>query len=159
MTTTTTSTTSSVLDRIRNGEPTVTRHRLLLGESDDPARRGDKTVIAFSACTYYCPDWATLARCAEAIEESDRRLRARPDELMLWDWDTTWMQLDNPANPTEGGGTILLGVAWYDRPFFDDRAGAWFGAMHQRIYKQIGVPMEEISVQHFLAADQAVWKP
>jgi hypothetical protein len=45
-------------------------------------------------------------------------------------------------------------VAWYDRAFFDDRAGAWFGAMHQRIYKQIGVPMEEITVQHFLAGSR-----
>jgi hypothetical protein len=49
-------------------------------------------------------------------------------------------------------------TAWYDRAFFDDRAGAWFGAMHQRIYKQIGVPMEAITVQHFLAADRAVWR-
>ncbi|GAA0911031.1 hypothetical protein [Virgisporangium aurantiacum] len=80
------------------------------------------------------------ANRGDAIEEPDRRLQARPDELMLWDWDTTWVQLDNPADPTASGGTIHLGVAWYDREFYDDRAGAWFGALHQRNQKQIGVP-------------------
>ncbi|MEU3455297.1 hypothetical protein ABZ671_17125 [Micromonospora sp. NPDC006766] len=152
-------TTRSVLDLIKAGEQPVTRIRVLIGESDDPERRGDKKVVAFSDCRYYCPDWATLEKCVAAIKDSDDRLRARPEELMLWDWDSTWLQLDNPTNPTEGGGTIFLGVAWYSQEFFDDRAGAWFGYMHQRIYKQIGVPLEEISVQHFLTAEKAAWKP
>ena len=144
----------SLLDIIQTGE---TRIKILTGESDDPARRGDKTVVAFSACTYYCPDWATLERCFLAIRESDERLRARPDDMMLWDWDNTWMRLDNPAEPTEGGGTIYLGVAWYNPEFFDDRSGAWFGVMHKRIYQQIGVPLEEVRVEHFLAARNATW--
>ncbi|WP_406209408.1 hypothetical protein OH807_38710 [Kitasatospora sp. NBC_01560] len=53
-----------------------------------------------------------------------------------------------PGNPG-GGGTVLLGVAWYDRAFFDDRRDAWFGAMHQRIHKDPGIPLEDITVTHW----------
>lgn len=106
-----------------------------------------------------CPDWATLEKCVEAIRVSDERLRARPDELMLWDWDTTWVQFDNQDNPMAGGGLVFLGVAWYSPEFFDERSGAWFGMMHKRIYQQIGVPLGEVTVQHFLAAERAAWKP
>jgi hypothetical protein len=147
-------TTKSVLDLIEAGKKPVTRIRVLIGESDDPTRRGDKKVVAWSDCRYYCPDRATLEKCIEHLKDSDERLRARPEDQMLWDWDTTWMQYDEPGNPNSGG-MIFLGVAWYDRAFFDDRSGAWFGAMHTRLYKTIGVPLEQITVQHFLAAEQA----
>ncbi|MGH8895529.1 MAG: hypothetical protein ACRDZ4_00570 [Egibacteraceae bacterium] len=34
--------------------PTVTRVRVLVGEDDDDARRGDKKLVAWSECAYYC---------------------------------------------------------------------------------------------------------
>ncbi|MEV0318150.1 hypothetical protein ACIBKX_07790 [Streptomyces sp. NPDC050658] len=124
-----------------------TRVRVLNGEDTDAARRGDKKVLIRSDCTYYCPDEVTLRRCVEALEESDRRLRERPEELMLWDWQATSVELekDNP----NGGGTVFLGVAWYDEEFFADRRDAWFGAMHRRIYADLGIPLEDISVTHW----------
>ena len=105
------------------GEP-VTRIRVLTGEDDDGTRRGTKTVIARSESRYYCPDAATVARCIEALRDSDERLRSRPEELMLWDWESTYLEpeLDNPA----GGGTVLLGVAWYDPS--STRTGARHGS-------------------------------
>ncbi|WP_435108047.1 hypothetical protein [Nocardiopsis synnemataformans] len=122
----------------------VTRVRVLVGEDGDADRRGDKAPIAFSDCRYYCPDQATARRVIEALRESDERLRSRPEELMLWDWQNTYWEAeaDNPS----GGGTVLLGVAWYDEAFYNDRRGAWFGRMHERIYTQLGVPMENITV-------------
>ncbi|MEU6628487.1 hypothetical protein ABZ905_09345 [Streptomyces parvus] len=124
-----------------------TRVRVLNGEDTDADRRGDKKSVARSECTYYCPDKATARRCIDALEESDRRLRERPEELMLWDWQATYFEAeqDNP----NGGGTVILGVAWYDQEFFDDRRDAWFGTMHQRIYQQLGIPMENIEVSHW----------
>lgn len=122
----------------------VTRVRVLVGEDDDPARRGDKHLLAWSDCRYYCPDETTVQRCVEAIRESDERLRARPEELMLWDWQSTYYQAD-PDNKA-GGGTIILGVAWYDEEFYEDRRDAWFGAMHKRAYAKIGVPLENVEV-------------
>ncbi|WBP92024.1 hypothetical protein [Kitasatospora cathayae] len=66
---------------------------------------------------------------------------------MLWDWQCTYWEPE-PGNPN-GGGTVLLGVAWYDPAFFADRRDAWFGAMHQRIYQQLGIPLEDITVTHW----------
>jgi hypothetical protein len=126
----------------------VTRIRVLTGEDDDSARRGAKTVIARSDCRYYCPDAATAARCIQALRESDERLRSRPEEMMLWDWGSTYYEKD-PGNPA-GGGTVLLGVAWYDLEFYRDRREAWLGAMHKRAYARIGVALEDITVTHWV---------
>ncbi|MFG2943500.1 hypothetical protein [Streptomyces sp. NPDC048282] len=125
-----------------------TRVRVLVGEDADAGRRGDKQVIARSDCAYYCPDEATARRCIESLKESDERLRSRPDELMLWDWASTYFEpeQDNP----NGGGTVLLGVAWYDQEFFDERRDAWFGRMHREIYLKLGIPLENITVDHWV---------
>ena len=125
----------------------VTRVRVLTGEDVDAARRNGKTPIARSECVYYCPDAATAERCIQSLRESDERLRSRPEEQMLWDWESTYWEAE--ADNPNGGGSVLLGVAWYEQAFFDDRRGAWFGAMHQRIYKDLGIPMENITVTHW----------
>jgi hypothetical protein len=124
-----------------------TRVRVLTGEDADPERRGEKKPIARSDCSYYCPDEDTARLCIQALKESDERLRSRPEELMLWDWKCTYFEpeQDNP----NGGGTVLLGVAWYDQAFFDERRDAWFGTMHQRIYAELGIPMDDITVEHW----------
>ncbi|MFB7619696.1 hypothetical protein [Kitasatospora sp. NPDC056181] len=109
----------------------VTRVRVLTGEDAAAARRADKTPIGKSDCTYYCPDAATAQRCTETLRESDERLRGRPEELMLWDRQRTYWEPE-PGNPN-GGGTALLGVAWYDPAFFADRRDAWFGAIPDRL--------------------------
>ncbi|MEU0257573.1 hypothetical protein ABZ299_35105 [Streptomyces sp. NPDC006184] len=94
---------------------------------------------------------ATARRCIQALKESDERLRSRPEELMLWDWQATCFEAEEGNE--NGGGTVLLGVAWYDRAFFDDRRDAWFGVMHQRIYKDLGIPMDDLTVEHWAMLD------
>lgn len=123
------------------------RVRVLVGEDADAARRAGKTVIARSDCTYYCPDAATVARCIKALRDSDERLRSRPEELMLWDWECTYFEAD-PGNQA-GGGTVILGVAWYDAEFYADRREAWLGTMHKRAYAGIGVTLDDITVTHW----------
>lgn len=77
---------------------------------------------------------------------------------MLWDWRSTWLTYREPGNP-DSGGRIELGVAWYDQTFFDERCGAGMEAMHRRIYQVIGIPLEKITIRHFLAAERATWTP
>ncbi|MGW5732893.1 MULTISPECIES: hypothetical protein [Streptomyces] len=123
------------------------RVRVLSGEDTDHARRGDKTPLIRSECTYYCPDQDTAERCIKALEESDKRLRQRPAELMLWDWQATYFEAEQGNE--RGGGTVILGVAWYDKAFFNDRKDAWFGVMHQQIYARLGISLDDITVQHW----------
>ncbi|WP_198407153.1 hypothetical protein [Nocardia terpenica] len=94
----------------------VTRVRVLVGEDADAARRGDKKPIALSQCKYYCANEAVAVRCIEVLRDSDERLRARPEELMLWDWQSTFWEPERGNH--NGGGTVLLGVAWYDEAFY-----------------------------------------
>jgi hypothetical protein len=145
----------SVLEQVLSGPAPVTRIRVLLGESSDPARRGDKTVVAFSDCRYRCEDFATVERCVEQIKTSDDKLRARPEDLMLWDWDNTHVEFDNSQEPRSGGGTVYLGVAWYDQEFFAERGHAGFSRMHKKIYEMVGIPESAITIAHFLSADLA----
>ena len=58
----------AVMDKIRDGRPTVARHRILIGESEDPARRGDKKVVAFTDARYRCHSWDQLVELALATE-------------------------------------------------------------------------------------------
>ena len=127
----------------------VTRFRVLTGSGSDLARLAGKVPIAKSVCAYYCRDAATAERCVEALRLSDDRLRSRPEEQMLWDWENTWFEPE--IGNLCGGGTVLLGVDWFDQEFFDDRRDAWFGRMHTRIYAGLGIPMDDITVTHWAA--------
>ncbi|WP_433796998.1 hypothetical protein [Actinoplanes sp. CA-252034] len=77
---------------------------------------------------------------------------------MLWDWDNTYVEFDNPDTPGVGGGTVYLGVAWYDQEFFTERGGAGFSRMHRKVYEMIGIPESAITIEHFLCAEVAEFK-
>lgn len=79
------------------------RVRVLSGEDNDVELQAGKRPLFRSECTYYCPDEATARRCIEALAESDKRLRERPEELMLWDWQSTYLEAEQ--NNPNGGGT------------------------------------------------------
>ncbi|MEV0899639.1 hypothetical protein [Actinoplanes sp. NPDC049802] len=48
-------------------------------------------------------------------------------------------------------------MSWYNQEFFTERNSAGEGFMHKWIYQQIGVLLEEITIQHFLAAEAATF--
>jgi hypothetical protein len=131
----------------RTSAASVTRIRVLVGDDDDPALRNGKTLVAQSQCSYYCPDRDTVDRCIEALRESDEKLRRKPEELMLWNWMSTWFEAD--ANNPNGGGTVMLGVAWYDEDFFQERNSAGTETMHKKIYARLGIPMENVTITHW----------
>ncbi|KOT76395.1 hypothetical protein ADK70_38510 [Streptomyces rimosus subsp. pseudoverticillatus] len=117
------------------------------GEDTDTERRGAKQPLLRSDCTFYCATEDIARTCIEELRSSDERLRSRPEELMLWDWQATYFEPE-PDNAA-GGGWVRLGVAWYDHGFFDDRRDAAFGVLHRRIYDRIGLTDKDITVTHW----------
>ena len=127
----------------------IIRKRVLLGEDDDNSRRGEKVVIARSECRFHCKNEDVLSQCISAIKESDEHLRNRPKERMLWDWQSTWVELGGDGY---GGGTVVLGVAWYDLGFFHKNKKAYLNATHLDQYLRIGIDNNDIRVEHWIRA-------
>lgn len=131
----------------------VVRELVLVGEDDDPLRRGDKRVIAMSNCRFACPDKGTLRRCVAAIRKSDEHLRNRPEEMMLWDWQSTFVEMVG-SDLDDAGATVILGVAWYDEDFFREKREAHLDSMHRTMYEAIGLPPGSIEVTHWRCEGQ-----
>jgi hypothetical protein len=134
------------------------RYLALVGEDRDVARRGEKRLIAVSRCRFDCDDDERLDRCVAAIRRSDEHLRNRPEEMMLWDWQSTYVEV----NPDDGTSCVLLGVAWYDKGFYDAKRDAYMDGLHARLYDAIGIQLDSITVSHWLyagdpGAEQVGW--
>src|SRR5687768_16306694 len=67
-----------------------------------------------------------LRQCVRMLRWSDDRLRARPEQMLLWEWNRSFRD----------GMTIQFGVAWYDREFFERRKDAFKEAGHIAYYAQ-----------------------
>jgi hypothetical protein len=106
-----------------------------------------------STCRFACPDPDTLQRCVEAIRKSDEHLRNRPEEMMLWDWQSTFVEMVG-NEPDETGATVILGVAWYDEDFFRDKREAHLDSMHRTMYEAIGLTAGSIEVTHWRCEGQ-----
>lgn len=71
---------------------------------------------------------------------------------MLWNWTETYVEKAlGDVNP---GGTVILGVAWYDKQFFDSRKDAHTNPAHLLKYLDIGIPLGQIKVTHWLFAGE-----
>jgi len=132
----------------------LTLTRVLVGEDHDPERRGSKQLIAKSECRFVCHDKQTLDRCVEQIKISDEHLRNRPEEMMLWNWQSTYVEVS--GDEPNGGGTVVLGVAWYDETFFMERRDSYANPSHLAKYLDIGIPDGAITVTHWKLIDSAV---
>jgi len=128
---------------------TLIRKRVLLGEDDDTSRRGNKNIIARSECRFYCSNNDILSRCIDAIRDSDEHLRNRPEERMLWDWQSTWVEYEQGVKE---GGYVVLGVAWYNNIFFETKKSAYLNTEHLEKYFQIGLDSNNINVEHWVRA-------
>ncbi len=126
------------------------RYLALVGEDRDAERRGTKRVVAVSRCRFDCDDDATLDRCVEALRASDEHLRNRPEEMMLWDWQSTYVEIQRDAE----GGSVLLGVAWYDHEFYETKRDAYLDRLHARLYESIGLEPDAIHVSHWQFAGE-----
>lgn len=122
-----------------------TRVMVLLGDDADPNLRDGRTAIAYSECRYPNMSPEQTARTITALRESDARLREIHDRRMLWSWNSTWMEPN-----ADGTANILLGVAWYDHEFYQERKGAGMGRMHELIYQEIGISPETVEIKHWV---------
>jgi hypothetical protein len=83
-----------------------------------------------------------LRNCVRMLRWSDERLRARPDQMILWDWRMTYRE----------GMKISFGVAWYEQDFFERRKDAFREPRHAGYYSMFGATAESFKVQHRVLA-------
>ncbi|WP_334026510.1 hypothetical protein [Nocardia terpenica] len=125
----------------------VTRVRVLVGEDADAARRGDKKPIALSQCKYYCANEAVAVRCIEVLRDSDERLRARPEELMLWDCRA---RSGSPNAATTTAVAQCFSASPGTTTTSTPTAGTHGSApCTPRIYTTLGIPLDDIEVTHY----------
>ncbi|MFI1868279.1 hypothetical protein [Streptomyces jumonjinensis] len=122
------------------------RYRVLVGEDTDLARRGDKPIVAQSACSMRCPSSAVFEQTMEALFLSDERLKAQPEAGKFYDWQSVYFE---PDAGVDGVGTLHFGVAWYDEAFFAEKASAYLSVMHRKMFGALGVPMGTLKVEHW----------
>ncbi|WP_369042256.1 hypothetical protein [Streptomyces sp. Midd1] len=125
------------------------RYAVMTGEDTEPGRRGNKQLVAQSTVSMDCPDQATYERTMTALRASDEQLRSRPEDEKLYDWQTVFFA---PHATEAGAGTLHFGVAWYDRPFFEEKGAAYTNGMHSTMFGRLGVPADSVQVKHWLAA-------
>jgi hypothetical protein len=126
----------------------VTRELALLGDTDPELKALiNKPLIAKSECKFTCPSETVLQNCVKQLRISDEHLRSRPEELMLWSWNATYIE----RVLGEEGGTVILGVNWYDLDFFNKKRDSYVNPSHLEKYLNIGFSLENLSVSHWLS--------
>jgi hypothetical protein len=79
-----------------------------------------------------------LRNCVRLLRWSDERLRARPEQMVLWNWDDSFRDKMK----------IVFGVAWYDKSFFDHRKDAFKEPSHVAYYSLFGATPESFKMTH-----------
>lgn len=82
-------------------------------------------------------DEESLRTCVRLLRWSDDRLRARTDQVLLWNWDSTHRE----------GMTIRFGVLWYDRDFFEQRKDAFKDESHQGYFSHFGANASDFKME------------
>jgi hypothetical protein len=114
----------------------TTRVQILEGtESADPARGGP---FARTNVRITFEDEDNLRECVRLLRWSDERLRARPEQLLLWDWQNTFRE----------GMTISFGVNWYRQEFFEARKEAFREPGHAAYYARFGAAPDDFTMDH-----------
>lgn len=84
------------------------------------------------------PDEHNLRECVRLLRWSDERLRARLDQLMLWEWEDTYRQ----------DMTIHFGVRWFTRAMFEARKDAFKDTRHESYYAAFGAKASDFKTKH-----------
>ncbi|MFF2267386.1 hypothetical protein ACFVTZ_03920 [Cellulosimicrobium cellulans] len=79
-----------------------------------------------------------LRECVKLLRWSDERLRARPEQMLAWEWTVTYRD----------GMRISFGVNWYDRAFYEERKDAFREPGHTRFYKMFGASVDSLKMRH-----------
>jgi hypothetical protein len=79
-----------------------------------------------------------LLECVKLLRWSDERLRARPEQLILWSWEASFR--DHMR--------VSFAVSWYDRDFYERRKDAFKEPAHRRFYAMFGATPERFQLRH-----------
>jgi hypothetical protein len=130
---------STIAELLERGR--TQRTQILIG-TENPARLGEipeahtRVRIAFDSED-------ALRECVRLLRVSDERLRAQPEQLVMWSWDRSFRE----------GMTISFGVNWYDRDFFERRKNAFTEPKHAAHYRSFGATPEDFDVKHFVKGE------
>lgn len=120
-------------------DPPKTERILLLDPKEDRWKRDPShKLIARTYCEVVFDNEDDLQKCVAALRESDERLKQRPDEWLLWDWQATYRE----------GMKIILGVNWYDLDFFRARKDAYKNPAHIQYLSRFGATPERLQIRH-----------
>ncbi len=84
-----------------------------------------------------------LRECVRLLRWSDERLRARPEQLLLWECQSTFRE----------SMTIHFGVNRYDQDFFERRQEAFREPTHAAYYARFGATPDDFRMSHMVLAD------
>ena len=118
------------------------RVMILAGTESPTALR--KKPYATTKITITFSNERDLRECVRLLRWSDERLRARPEQLILWDWQSSHRD----------GMTIQFGVGWYDRSFFEKRKDAFKEPRHRSYYAAFGAKAEDFKVEHQIHGEE-----
>lgn len=79
-----------------------------------------------------------LRNCVRMLRWSDERLRARPEQLIAWSWESSFRE----------DMTIYFGVAWYDPEFYARRKDAFMEPAHASYYAMFGATPDRFNMTH-----------
>ncbi|RNC82362.1 MAG: hypothetical protein ED559_11450 [Phycisphaera sp.] len=109
---------------------------MILAGTERPEDRG-RTPYAQTKVEITFDDEEKLRTCVRLLRWSDDRLRARPDQLLHWDWNSSFRE----------GMTIKFGVSWYTREFFESRKDAFKDESHSSYFAHFGANADDMVVK------------
>lgn len=122
------------LDReLRKG---VTQRVMILRGTEGPAA-GRKPYAQTKARITFSNE-RDLRQCVRLLRWSDERLRLRPEQLVLWEWSSSFRE----------GMTISFGVNWYDKEFFETRKDVFKNPEHRGYYAMFGASADDFELEH-----------
>jgi len=100
---------------------------------------GKRRAVATSKIAITFDNDANLKACVSALQVSDVALALKGDSMYVWELVTVT------------GNTIMFGVSWYDKEYFDAKRDAFTSKEHSRIFEQFGATADDFFVQHFVS--------
>lgn len=111
------------------------RTKILDGTESAPST---KEVYANTSVKITFSNERDLRQCVRLLRWSDERLRARPDQRILWNWSTSFRL----------GMTISFGVRWHDKDFFEARKDVFRNTEHSGYYAMFGASADQFEIEH-----------
>lgn len=102
---------------------------------------GKRRAVATSKVAISFNDESNLKACVAALQASDVALALKGDSMYVWELVTVT------------GNTVMFGVSWYDKSYFDSKRDAFTSKEHSKLFMKFGASADDFFVQHFVSLD------